>query len=313
MKRIILIVSLLFGSAAPLLAQATADQYLAAGNQLYGAKNYPQAIQYYQAAVQLNSNDAAAYQGLGNCYYLQGQKDQALDNYQKALNLDPTNATLASFVQALKAQGVTGTQASSATPAASNTTAAANPASSSPAGPVKQLEIDPFGALAYSTVSGYGIGFGGGVAGGLKLDPNFSIMLSLAYLTFGYNNPDPEPGISDSSASLEILGGVKYRFGDSPTKFYVLGSVGLSDFIDTVSGSEDGISASASSSQMCPLFEFGGGVEFPMGTDINLFAQIQYAFLIYPGQSETEDGVTVTSPSQTFSYIPIEVGLNFNL
>jgi hypothetical protein len=291
MKRIILILSFFLTSTTALFAQATADQYLAAGNQLYAAKNYPQAIQYYQASVQLNPNSAAAYQGLGNCYYLQGQKDQALDNYQKALNLDPTNASLASFVQALKAQGVTGTQAS---PAAS--TAAANPTSSSPAGPAKQLEIDPFGALAYGTSTGYGIGFGGGISGGLKLDPSFSILATVAYLTFGYTPPSgPVSGVSESSASLEILGGVKYRFGDSPTKFYVLGSVGISDYM--FSQSEGG--QSGTGSQMYPMIEFGGGVEFPMGTDMNLFVQAQYGMILGNGG--------------TFAYIPAEVGLNFNL
>ncbi len=92
---------------APISVQAqgaTAAQYLAAGQQMFGAKNYAQAAQYYNAATKLDPSNVAAYQGIGNCYYMLGQKSNALAYYQKALSLQPGNAQLAQFVQNLQAQ-----------------------------------------------------------------------------------------------------------------------------------------------------------------------------------------------------------------
>jgi tetratricopeptide (TPR) repeat protein len=98
---------LLTALMAPISVQAqgaTAAQYLAAGQQMFGAKNYAQAAQYYNAATKLDPNNVAAYQGIGNCYYMLGQKSNALAYYQKALSLQPGNAQLAQFVQNLQAQ-----------------------------------------------------------------------------------------------------------------------------------------------------------------------------------------------------------------
>lgn len=83
---------------------ASAAQYLAAGQQLFGAKNYAQAAQYYYAAVKLDPNNVTAYQGIGNCYYMLGRKSDALAFYQKALAIQPGNAQLSQFVQSLQAQ-----------------------------------------------------------------------------------------------------------------------------------------------------------------------------------------------------------------
>jgi len=86
-------------------AQGTsADQYVAAGQQLLNQHNYTQAAQYYYAAVKLDPNNAAAYQGLGTCYYMSGRKADALTFYQRALSLQPSNAQLAQFVQGLQSQ-----------------------------------------------------------------------------------------------------------------------------------------------------------------------------------------------------------------
>jgi len=86
-------------------AQAyTAADYYNAGLQLYNTKNYPQATQYFSAALSLDPNNAAALQGRANCYYAQGQYQQALTDYQKVLSLNPSNAQLSQFVQALQAK-----------------------------------------------------------------------------------------------------------------------------------------------------------------------------------------------------------------
>lgn len=83
---------------------ATADQYYAAGVQMYNSRNYTQALQYLNAAIKLNPNNAAAYQAAGNCYYAMGNKPYALTYYQRASALQPTNAQLAQFVRNLQAQ-----------------------------------------------------------------------------------------------------------------------------------------------------------------------------------------------------------------
>jgi tetratricopeptide (TPR) repeat protein len=86
-------------------AQGTsAAQYYAAGNQLYTARNYAQAAQYYYAATKIDPNYSPAYQGMGNCYYALGRQSDALAFYQRALSLNPSNAQLAQFVQNLQAQ-----------------------------------------------------------------------------------------------------------------------------------------------------------------------------------------------------------------
>lgn len=86
-------------------AQGASDaQYYTAGNQMYQARNYAQAAQYYYAAVKINPNNAMAYQGLGNCYYALGRKSDALAYYQRASALQPGNTQLAQFVQNLQAQ-----------------------------------------------------------------------------------------------------------------------------------------------------------------------------------------------------------------
>lgn len=72
-------------------AQAyTAADYANAGVQLYKARNYPLAVQYFNAALQLDPNNVAALQGRGNCFYQQGQYSQALDDYLKAQALEPS-------------------------------------------------------------------------------------------------------------------------------------------------------------------------------------------------------------------------------
>ncbi len=117
--------ALSFLAPAPAKSQGTTDnQYYAAGNQYYAARNYAQAAQYYNAAVKVNPNNAAAYQGLGNCYYALGRKEDALSFYQRSSALQPGNTQLAQFVQNLQAQvngggAAPGVGAASTSPASS--------------------------------------------------------------------------------------------------------------------------------------------------------------------------------------------------
>jgi tetratricopeptide (TPR) repeat protein len=106
---------------------ATADQYYQYGNKLYMAKDYVNAAKYYQAAVQLNPQNAQAFQVLGNCYLLTNRKADAVGAYEKALAINPNNPQLAAYVQNLKNQlGATAPAAAqpAAQPAAAQATTA---------------------------------------------------------------------------------------------------------------------------------------------------------------------------------------------
>ena len=81
----------------------TSADYYKAGVQLYTAKNYPQAIQYFSAALSLDPNNPGALQGRANCYYAQGQYQEALNDYQKVQAASPS-PQLTQFIQALQAK-----------------------------------------------------------------------------------------------------------------------------------------------------------------------------------------------------------------
>src|SRR5579872_1956951 len=120
---VLLALASIFAAPSTSMAQgATAEQYFAAGNQYYTAKNYTQAIQYYNASLKLNPNNATAYQLTGNCYYALGNKAYALAYYQRASALQPNNLQLAQFVQNLRAQvnGATASAPAAAAPSAAD-------------------------------------------------------------------------------------------------------------------------------------------------------------------------------------------------
>src|ERR1019366_3348726 len=151
MKRLGFFAALLvgLGIAGSGFAQSAA-QYITAGNQFYAAKDYVKGAQYYQAATQMDPNSAAAFQGLGNCEYVQGHNNEALAAYEKALNLNPNNAQLSTFVQALRAK--VGTSAPAPAAAAAP---AAEPVHYVSRGTPETFEIDPMiGAGVASAISG---------------------------------------------------------------------------------------------------------------------------------------------------------------
>ena len=72
-------------------AAAQAQQYLAAGVDLYNQGKLPEALQYLEYASSQNPNDASAWQYLGTVYYGLERVDEALAAYEKyaALSGDP--------------------------------------------------------------------------------------------------------------------------------------------------------------------------------------------------------------------------------
>ncbi len=106
----------------------TSSDYYNAGLQLYNAKNYQQAAQYFGAAISMDPNNAAALQGQANSYYALGQYQQALSDYQRVQAIQPS-PQLASMVQALQAK--VGASASTAPPFPGSTAAPAVPGATS--------------------------------------------------------------------------------------------------------------------------------------------------------------------------------------
>jgi tetratricopeptide (TPR) repeat protein len=88
----------------PMAFGATADEYYKAGLQLYQAKDYAKAVQYFDAALKTDPNHTGAARGAGNCHVALNQTAQAIPYYEKALALSPNDAQLAAYVQNLKAQ-----------------------------------------------------------------------------------------------------------------------------------------------------------------------------------------------------------------
>ena len=77
-------------------------QFMDMGNRAYNNQNYELATDYYQSALDDNSDCWQAYVGLGNCEYAKKKFKDALKNYETALKMHPDNPTLSQFLQALR-------------------------------------------------------------------------------------------------------------------------------------------------------------------------------------------------------------------
>ena len=89
--------------ASPVSAQNDHyPQFMDMGNRAYNNQNYDLAKDYYQSALDDNSDCWQAYVGLGNCEYAKRNFKEALKNYEKALKMHSDNPTLTQFLQALR-------------------------------------------------------------------------------------------------------------------------------------------------------------------------------------------------------------------
>ncbi len=73
-------------------AEPTAKDFYAEGEDKYKKGDYPGAIEAYSQAIQLNPNNAQAYNERGNARYMLGDKQAALTDYDQALKIDPNYA-----------------------------------------------------------------------------------------------------------------------------------------------------------------------------------------------------------------------------
>jgi thiol-disulfide isomerase/thioredoxin len=90
MKRYLLLLLLALGVSAVVYA-VTATQYYNTGLILYNDKNYPQAVQSFSSALQLEPGNTEALLGRANSYYSLKMYSEALDDYKKVLALQPQN------------------------------------------------------------------------------------------------------------------------------------------------------------------------------------------------------------------------------
>jgi tetratricopeptide (TPR) repeat protein len=240
-------------SALPLIAnaQATAAQYLAAGDQLYSTGDYEKALQYYQAAAQLDPNNPAAWQGIGNSDYSLGRKDGALAAFEKSLSLNPDNPPLASLVQSLKSQ-------------AGNKEAGTGPPGTKPPGQSpKNVHINVGLGSTYPISHPHNaLSLGGSLGVFRKIDKEAELGAILEYTSFSYSNR--------GSSYWELLAAVKYRLNEGGIRPYLLAGAGIDIYNEsrlsiplTVYGAAQG----------------GVGLEFVQKNDLYFFIQAKLGFV----------------------------------
>jgi tetratricopeptide (TPR) repeat protein len=100
-KVLVFMAVILFAVASVVAATPQqAQQYLLNGNKFLQAKQYDNAIQYYNASIKMNATtDAYYYMGLA--YYYKGDKASAMRNFQYALKLNPSNANAKAMIAKL--------------------------------------------------------------------------------------------------------------------------------------------------------------------------------------------------------------------
>ncbi len=67
-------------------------EYLNKGNELFIAKKYQEAIQFYNKSIQLNPNYSAAYKNKGVVLAYSKKFKEAIQCYDKAIELKPTDS-----------------------------------------------------------------------------------------------------------------------------------------------------------------------------------------------------------------------------
>jgi tetratricopeptide (TPR) repeat protein len=101
-KILVFLALILFVASGMLIAanSAQAKQYLDYGNKYMKAKQYDNAISYYNQSIKLQAS-TEAYYCLGVAQYYKGDKAGALRNFQYSLKLNPSNAAAKAMVAKL--------------------------------------------------------------------------------------------------------------------------------------------------------------------------------------------------------------------
>jgi Flp pilus assembly protein TadD len=78
---------------------------VSAGNMLYDAHRYVEAIPFYQQAFVLNESDVNVSTDLGTALWYAGRADEALAQYDRSLNIAPTHAQTLYNLGIVRAEG----------------------------------------------------------------------------------------------------------------------------------------------------------------------------------------------------------------
>jgi hypothetical protein len=300
------------------------------GNSAYAAKNYAQASGYYQSAINENPSNWVAYQCLGNCLYFQGNLREALRNYETSLSLNPTNSQLSQYVQVLRAKVGGPVEPQPMSQAASTPVLAR----SAPGANNPELDVDAGLSLGSLT------GFGGGLGLYFPMDKNMLLGGSAAFYTFsagaaaslnaGYGSVSAGGG--SSTDVIELMFSGKYVFDGTNVRPYLWGGAGAAYVITSANAGGSANSGSAGVSEnlnmngstIDPMLSVGGGVQVPVGNNMNFYGQARLEMLISLAGTNSNisggssmggsiSGNVSTSGGGTSVYVPIEAGLQFNL
>jgi tetratricopeptide (TPR) repeat protein len=107
-KMFLVVLVILFVAAGAVLASPEqAKQYLDYGNKYLKAKQYDNAIAYYNQSIKAGASTEAYYY-LGVAFFYKGDKAGALRNFQYSLKLNPSNAAAKAMVAKLGGGAVSG-------------------------------------------------------------------------------------------------------------------------------------------------------------------------------------------------------------
>lgn len=291
-NKLYLMMFIWLAGVCPVPAQVNPDEFLKAGNTAYTSNDYKLAIQYYEAALDANPRIWQAFQGLGNCYYAMGDKAKALLNYQRCLSLHPDNPALASFAASLRSE----TEASKTTSKSDFSKQGTEKFWRAASGISEEhFELSP--SIGIVAASGSGLGFGFGSGGFYMFDTEFGVggLLHLYLFNTAFSN----------ASSLEIVPAIIFKAGGKAVRPFLVAGGGftlISASYKTNSYSYDTNSSSGNNSDgpvIYPILEAGGGLEFPIQPDMSLFVEGRVDCVIGSYSSDT--------------YVPLEMGLNFNL
>lgn len=104
-KNLRIYILLALGMASPLYAQNDHfPQFMEMGNKALNNGNYDLALEYYQSAIDDNSDCWQAYVGMGNCYYYEKKLKESLKAYLQAQKINPDNDELGRFILFLRSK-----------------------------------------------------------------------------------------------------------------------------------------------------------------------------------------------------------------
>ena len=91
-NKMLLIAIVLITTSVNLFSQTTAEEWKKLGNVELDSANYHKAIEYYQKAIEVDSNYFAAYYNLGLAFYNISDYDKAIEYFNKAITKNDTDA-----------------------------------------------------------------------------------------------------------------------------------------------------------------------------------------------------------------------------